>query len=62
MDGVDVSKYRVGDVIEVSGRQACLLVVEGWARLEPERHRADCRSPRSHVPTKRRSKRTRHGG
>jgi hypothetical protein len=32
LDGVDVSPYEVGDILDVSQREAELLIAEGWAR------------------------------
>ena len=31
LDGVDVSSYNSGDVLEVTRREAELLIAEGWA-------------------------------
>ena len=31
LDGVDVSAYEVGDVLELTSREAELLIAEGWA-------------------------------
>ena len=39
LDGVDVSQFRVGDVIELQDTEAALLIAEGWAQ------RIDGRSP-----------------
>ena len=33
IDGVDISRYRVGDVIQLPFRAASLLIAEGWAEL-----------------------------
>jgi hypothetical protein len=30
MDGVDVSDHQVGDVIDLAGRDADVLIAEGW--------------------------------
>ena len=36
IDDVNVSKYRVGDVIDLPAHDAAMLVAEGWATsLEP---------------------------
>ena len=32
MDGVDVSRLKVGDTIDLPDRQATLLIKEGWAK------------------------------
>ena len=31
LDGIDVTRYRVGDVFELPRREAELLIAEGWA-------------------------------
>jgi len=31
LDGVDLSHYSVGDVLDLPGREAYLLIAEGWA-------------------------------
>lgn len=31
IDGVDLSDYEVGDLIELPDREAALLMAEGWA-------------------------------
>jgi hypothetical protein len=31
LDGVDLSHYSVGDVLDLPGREAHLLIAEGWA-------------------------------
>jgi hypothetical protein len=36
IDGVDVSAYEVGDVIDLSAREAKLLLAEQWAVRSPE--------------------------
>ena len=33
LDGVDVSHYLVGDVLDLPRREAHMLVAEGWAEL-----------------------------
>ena len=37
VDGVDLSKARVGEVMTVSRREAELLIAEGWAQQSPRR-------------------------
>jgi hypothetical protein len=32
MDGIDVSRIREGDLIELSDTDATLLIAEGWAK------------------------------
>jgi hypothetical protein len=39
MDGVDVSGYRCGDVVDLPARDAQLLIVESWAI--PDRRHVD---------------------
>jgi hypothetical protein len=31
IDGIDLSRYRVGDVLDLSMYEAALLIAEGWA-------------------------------
>jgi hypothetical protein len=50
IDGVDLSRYRVGDVLRVPLAAARLLLAEGWAVTD--RRRA---SPSRHTPAKRRA-------
>jgi hypothetical protein len=33
VDGIDLSRWKVGDVIEMPSRDALMLVAEGWAEL-----------------------------
>jgi hypothetical protein len=51
IDGVDLRDYCVGDTLELSTREACLLVAEEWAasdrRLSPDRRIIDIRPPHS---------------
>ena len=39
LDGVDVSSCEVGDIIEVTRRQANVLIAEGWVEAVTERPR-----------------------
>jgi hypothetical protein len=39
IDGVDISSYHVGDVLDIASREAWLLVAEQWAI--PERRTAN---------------------
>lgn len=34
IDGVDLRGYQVGDTLEISSRDACLLLAEKWAEVE----------------------------
>ena len=34
IDGIDLSRHRVGDMIDLLGRDAQLLLAEGWAVVE----------------------------
>jgi hypothetical protein len=31
MNGIDVSKFEIGDVLELSNRDAKMMIQEGWA-------------------------------
>lgn len=33
VDGIDISRYQEGDIIEVSDHDGKLLVAEGWAEM-----------------------------
>ncbi len=33
IDGVDLSAFRVGDVLQLPWRSAWLLIAEGWAEM-----------------------------
>jgi hypothetical protein len=33
VNGVDLSRYREGDVVELSERDCCMLIAERWAEL-----------------------------
>jgi hypothetical protein len=35
LNGVDLSKFQVGDVLDLSKPMAWMLVAEGWAEFEP---------------------------
>ena len=37
LNGVDLSRFQVGDVIELPNPRAWMLVAEGWAEFEPAR-------------------------
>jgi hypothetical protein len=51
IDGVDLSRYRVGDVLRVPFAAARLLLAEGWA-VADRRRRV---SPSGHTRAKRRA-------
>jgi len=34
IDGIDLSRVKTGEVVDVSPTDACLLVAEGWATLD----------------------------
>jgi hypothetical protein len=36
VNGVDLSQWSEGDVIELPARAAAMLIAEGWAELVPE--------------------------
>jgi hypothetical protein len=40
MDGIDVARYSVGDVLDLSAAEAQLLVAEKWATPERRRQRS----------------------
>ena len=39
IDGVDLSAFRVGDVLHLPWRGAWILIAEGWAEMIERRHR-----------------------
>ena len=39
VDGIDLSASRVGDVLYLPWRGACLLIAEGWAEMIERRYR-----------------------
>jgi hypothetical protein len=41
VNGVDLSRHRVGEWIDVSAHDAEMLITEGWAAVVPAEHRAD---------------------
>ena len=43
VDGIDLSSYQEGDVLDLSGREAELLVAEGWAVRAGRRSRREIR-------------------
>jgi hypothetical protein len=36
LNGIDLSKVSVGDIIDVTPNQAAMLIAEGWAEYEPQ--------------------------
>ena len=56
LDGIDLQRYVVGDVLNLSRHDARLLVAEGWAVPEqpvPRRRSASARPPKpQRVPVK----------
>lgn len=46
VEGVDLSAHSEGDVIELSERDAHLLILGGWAHLMPAQERAGYRTPK----------------
>lgn len=38
LDGVDLSRHRVGDLLDLQNRQAELLIAEGWAITDGSSH------------------------
>jgi hypothetical protein len=53
LDGIDLSRVEAGDDIELSEREANLLIAEGWARPTKRAVAADKPSRRSPRSTKR---------
>jgi hypothetical protein len=48
LNGVDVSKFKVGDLLELPDVQALMLVKEGWAVVETAKKDAEVgESPRT---------------
>jgi hypothetical protein len=43
-DGVDVARFRVGEIYDVPASVASVLMVEQWADLAPERAGTDATS------------------
>jgi hypothetical protein len=39
IDGIDLSAFRVGDVLHLPWRGAWILIAEGWAEMIERRHR-----------------------
>lgn len=45
MDGIDMSRLSVGDVIDVAPHDGAMLIAEGWAvRVESTRRHSDRRA------------------
>ena len=43
LNGIDLSKFRVGRCVEVPDKVARMLLLEGWAeRVEPQAQADDC--------------------
>ena len=38
MDGIDLSRRKAGDIVELSERDAAILLAEGWAEAAPPAH------------------------
>jgi hypothetical protein len=66
IDGVDISDYAVGDVIDLPAGEARLLLAEGWARREIRRssHRAPIAeaADSTRVVVERKDRREKHHG
>jgi hypothetical protein len=55
LNGVDLSRHRVGDVLDLPMREAQVLMAEGWARPAPDHQAAaDTRASQRRVVRKRR--------
>ena len=50
IDGVDLSRNRVGDVLRVSRRDGELLLAEGWATRTASKERSEKRERFGEVP------------
>jgi hypothetical protein len=46
IDGVDLRGYQVGDTLEISSQDACLLLAEKWAKPERRAEEAPTRQRR----------------
>lgn len=60
IDEVDLSNYRVGDILDLSKRDARLLIAEGWAVPveEPRRATTHHRARAAETPRRGRKPRT----
>jgi hypothetical protein len=47
LDGIDVSRYSVGDIVELHALEAALLIAEGWAIGEHTERAAEDRRAQS---------------
>jgi hypothetical protein len=41
IDGIDLSRRKAGEIVEVSARDAAVLFAEGWAEAAPARRRSN---------------------
>jgi hypothetical protein len=57
LNGVDISRRRVGDVLDLPRRDAELLLAEGWAQPEPDQAREAAGIHAHDAPARRRSRR-----
>ena len=39
INGIDLSKLKVGDTVEAPNAVAEILILEGWAEAVPDKHR-----------------------
>lgn len=58
LNGVDVSRWRVGDIIDLPRRDAELLLAEGWARLATDNNHISDSDTRLESPRRRSTKPT----
>jgi hypothetical protein len=59
VDGIDLSRVRVGDTFELPPRDALTLIAEGWALFVPDESREAGRDKAHDRPRRTRSGRTR---
>lgn len=50
IDGVDLSKCKVGDVVDLPDREAELLIAEGWAAAKSRNSRGAAANDTAHRP------------
>ena len=59
VDGIDLSKARVGDMLELPPRDAVTLIAEGWALFVPDEGKGAGRDRAHDRPRRTRPGRTR---
>jgi hypothetical protein len=58
LNGIDVTEVRTGDVIELPGIEAAMLIAEGWAEqvsddIATQRSKKPSKSPKEHTGDRR---------